>query len=29
VALLSDQAVVNEVGNAALGVHVEALLDIM
>jgi hypothetical protein len=28
-ALLSDQHIVDEVGNAALGVHVEALLDIM
>ena len=27
--LLSDQNIVNEVGSAALGVHVEALLDIM
>lgn len=27
--LLSEQNIVNEVGNAALGVHVEALLDIM
>lgn len=28
-ALLSNQSIVTEVGNAALGVHVEALLDIM